>query len=70
MLRLEHRPFEFGGEFVGDDLSFVLFEVFDENERGVDAFVDVLHLADPVQNRALLAGGEFVESFVALAVLF
>ena len=37
-----------------NDLAFVLFEMFYEDKRRVDALVDVFDLADEVEDRALL----------------
>lgn len=52
-----------------DDLAVVFLDVFDENKRGVDAFIDVGDLADEIKDRPLFARGQCVKITVAVRIL-
>ena len=52
---LERRPFKLLGKLIVNDLAVVSFEMLDENERRLDAFVDVFNAPDEPKDRSLLA---------------
>ena len=66
---IEPRAFQFVVEFVSIDLALVFLEVFDDDERPVDAEVDIGFLAGQVKQGALLARRERMKKAVAFGVL-
>ena len=66
---LHQRAFQFFAEGGAVKLPFILLEVFEEDQRGVDALVDVFELADVIHHRAFRSRREPEEEFLAVRVL-